>query len=163
MATRNLSFAAAVDEWTKQSEQRMERVFKESTKRVIQEVRKPVAKGGNMPVDTGFLRNSLVASTDGPTPIDPKAGPADGASYDKAGDVLSGDVSLIIAGAKIGQTIWACFTAAYARRQEYGFTGEDALGRTYNQAGRGFVRLAAQKWQRIVESVVKELKDREGA
>lgn len=151
MATTNLTFAADIDAWVKETEQRMEAVFKESTQRVIEEVRKPVAKGGNMPVDTGFLRNSLMASTDGPTPIDANAKPAAGASYDKTSDALSGPVSLVIASARLGQTIWACFTASYAGYMEYG---------TSKFAGYGFVRLAAQRWPRIVDQVVKELKER---
>lgn len=160
MATQNLNFAAAIDNWVRETDQRLEAVFKESTQRVIEEVRKPVAKGGHMPVDTGFLRNSLVASTDGPTSISSESKPDPDAAYDKAGDVLPGPVSLIIAGARIGQTIWACFTAAYAARLEYGFAGQDKLGRTYSQDGYGFVRLTAQRWQRIVEDVAKELKER---
>lgn len=160
MATENLTFGAAVDAWTKATDARLEAVFHESTKRVIQEVRKPKGKGGNMPVDTGFLRNSLVASTDGPTPVSDTK-PTEGRTYDQSGDTLDGPISLVIAGARIGQTIWACFTAAYAARMEYGFSGEDSLGRTYSQAGNGFVRLAAQRWTKIVEGVVEELKQRQ--
>ena len=162
MAVKNLTFSAQVDEWVKATEQRMEAVFKQSTQRVFEEVRKTEAKGGTIPVITGHLRNSFQASTNGPIPIDPASKPVKGASYDKTGDALPGPVTLVITGAKLGQTIWGCFTAAYAARMEYGFTGEDALGRTYNQAGRGFVRLAAQKWQRIVEDVVAELKKQAG-
>lgn len=160
MATENLSFSAAVDAWCKESDARLEAVFKESTKRLIVEVRKPKAKGGNMPVDTGYLRNSLVTSTDGPTPISSESRPEPGDKFDTASDTLSGPVTLIINGAKVGQTIWACFTAAYAARLEYGFSGEDSLGRKYAQSGNGFVRLAAQRWRAIVESVVTELKQR---
>lgn len=160
MATQNLDFGAAVDNWVRQTDERMEAVFREATQRVIEEVRRPEAKGGKMPVDTGYLRNSLVATTDGPALISEQSKPEAGRQYDKAGDALPASVSLIITNAKLGQTIWACFTAAYAARMEYGFSGEDKLGRSYNQAGKGFVRLAAQRWQSIVDAVVKELKER---
>lgn len=160
MATENLDFGASVDAWVRATEQRMEAVFKESTQRIIEEVRKPEAKGGKMPVDTGYLRNSLVATTDGPTLMSRESKPEAGRQYDQTGDALPQAVSLTITNAKLGQTIWACFTAAYAARMEYGFSGEDSLGRSFNQKGRGFVRLATQRWQSIVDAVVKELKER---
>lgn len=158
MAVKNVSFTAQVDAWVQKSQQRMDAVWKESTKRVIVEMRRPKAKGGNMPVDTGFLRNNVVVTTDGPTPIREDAKPKDGATYDQGSDDLPGAINLVIASAKLGQTIWACFVAVYARRQEYGFRGKDSKGREVNQAGNGFVRLAAQRWQKIVSDVVRELK-----
>lgn len=160
MAVTNLSFSASVDAWVKETKARMDAVHKESAKRVLVEVRTPKAKGGNMPVDTGFLRNSMEVSTSGPASIRDDAKPEAGAVYDQLGDALPGPVNLVIATAKPGQTIWATFTAAYAARQEYGFTGEDSLGRTYSQGGSGFVRLAAQNWNQIVDSVVAELKSK---
>lgn len=149
--TQNLTFAADVDAWVKATEQRLEAVFKEATQRVVEEVRTPDDKGGHLPVKTGFMRNSIVASTDGPTPISPNAKPEKGAEYDKESKQLPGPVSLVIAGATLGQTIWVCFTAAYAGYMEYG---------TATQPGFGFVRLAAQRWPRIVDEVVRELKER---
>lgn len=149
LATTNVSFSATVDAWTKASERRMEAVFRESTERVISEMQTPVGAGGNMPVDTGFLRASLMASTDTPATMQDASMPADGGSYPSPASGITGQVSMVILGAKIGHTIYACYTAAYAAHQEYGSKG---------RAGRGFVRLAAQRWQAIVEAVVKEAK-----
>jgi len=158
MAVKNVSFSAQVDAWVQKSQQRLDAVFKESTKRVIVEMRTPKAKGGNMPVVTGFLRNSVVVTTDGPTPMREDAKPNKGAAYDQGSDELPGAINLVIAGATLGQTIFACFVAIYARRQEYGFNGKDSKGREVKQAGNGFVRLAAQRWPKIVSDVVRELK-----
>lgn len=134
------SFSASVSDWVQQSERRMTAVFKQSAQDVILMVKE------KSPVDTGFLRASLLASTSAMPLIDPEANNPEGASV---GD-NDAQVALVIAGAQLGQTIYAGFTAAYARRIEYGFKGEDSLGRTYNQEGVGMVRLAAQEWQNIV-------------
>lgn len=147
MAVENLEFSAQVDAWIRQSEQRFEAVFRESAQRVIAEMQKPVGAGGNMPVDTGFLRASLLATTGSPPQIRKDHVPEKGASY--LGDDAAGQVALVIAGAGIGQTIYACYTAAYAAFVEYG---------TSKMAGRGFVRLAAQRWQQIVDQVVSEVR-----
>lgn len=106
---------------------------------------------GNLPVDTGFLRSSLVVGI-GNVNEPLKAPPADGGSFswDEAG------ANLIIQGAALTDPIVAVYTAAYAARMNYGFAGTDSLGRSYNQAGRRFVDLAAQQWPRIVAEVVAE-------
>lgn len=145
----SVSFSGQVSEWVRQSEDRMRRVFRESTQRVVAEMQTPVGAGGNMPIDTGFLRAGVVASTDAPTPIDPKARPQKGQSYVYNG----GNVTLVIAGAELGQTVWVTYTAAYAAHQEYG---------TSKMAGRGFVRLAAQRWPSIVDEVCSEAFSRAG-
>lgn len=148
MATENLNFAAQVDAWVKKTERRMEAVFKESTQRVVSEMQTPSGEGGNMPIDTGFLRNSVQATTDKPIPINPNANPVKPVGHVR-GDVIypyrSGDISLTILGSKIGQIIYVTYTAAYARHQE-------------NR--RGFVRLAAQRWQAIVSEVTREARSR---
>lgn len=40
----------------------------------------------------------------------------------------------------------------YARRIEYGFTGQDSLGRSYNQSGAGMVGLTVLEWPDIVKA-----------
>lgn len=153
MADQNLSFSAQVDAWVKQVKTREVAVFKESAQRVISEMQTPEGAGGRMPVDTGFLRASIQATLGAPATgfLSPLV---DAPSPD------AGQVALVIAGAELGDTIFATYGAEYARRQEYGFVGEDSLGRSYNQAGKGFVRSAAQKWPQIVGQVSAELKTR---
>jgi len=98
------------------------------------------------PVDTGFLRASLTVTTDGPLPIRPDANPArDGTTYDLA------PYSLVIAGAELGETIFASFVASYSAHVEYGARG---------RAGRGMVRLAAQRWPEHVDRAVRVAKAR---
>ncbi|PPU15882.1 hypothetical protein XacyCFBP2565_08385 [Xanthomonas arboricola pv. corylina] len=102
----------------------------------------PEGQGGKMPVDTGFLRNSAVASKDGPASSE------------------SGEPALVFAALQLGEAVWAGWTAAYAMRMEHGFSGKDSLGRQYEQAGKGFMRAAAQNWDFIVNEVTAKVKAR---
>lgn len=124
---------AELDKWVLQTERRMKAVVRGATDRVMDIAQTPEAKGGRMPVDTGFLRNSLVSSVNG-------GGTAKGASSYAliAGTMDAGDI------ATFG------WTADYARRLNGGFTGQDKLGRTYNQAGRHWLEGAAAQWPAIV-------------
>lgn len=117
-------------------------VFRESAQRLMEEAGTPEGQGGRMPVDTGFLRNSRAASLEGM--------PSDGGT----------DPPLVFASMELGQTVWAGWTAKYAMRMEHGFYGEDSKGRTYAQAGKGFARAAAQRWDFIVAEVTNEIRGR---
>lgn len=141
-------FAAQVGAWVAKTKARQEAVFKESAQRVIVVMQTPVAKGGNLPVDTGFLRASLMATIGPPTAsTTPNPGGEGKHSYD------AGAVSLVIANASITDTITVVYTANYARFQEYGAHGKP---------GRRFVALAAQQWQAIVAEVAREAQARAG-
>lgn len=121
----------------------MTAVFRQSAQEVAEQVKRTRSEGGHMRVKTGFLRSSLMASTSQMPGINPMAKPAD----DAADNSFAPDpgVTLVIAGADIGQTIYLGFTAAYARPREY----QD-----------GFVRLTAQRWKQIVEESVALIKSR---
>jgi len=156
-------WAAQIKSWSKATEEDLGKIFRESAQRVIEEMQRvgpSVAnpgggEGGNLPVDLGFLRASLTAKLNAPeTGI--TVPPSDTQSY----QYNEGAISLIILSAKLGDSIFAVYTAAYARRLEYGFNGTDSLGRSYNQSGYGFVRLAAAQWPTIVKRVVAEVKAR---
>lgn len=118
------SFSAQVGRHIARYKDRMEAVFKEATQATIREAQTPVSQGGRMPVDTGFLRNSLVSGLNGSTSL------TGADSY-----------VLIIAQAGITDTIEAGWVANYAKWVEFG-----SQGRT----GRFFMRGAAQKWPEFV-------------
>ncbi|MBX5021223.1 hypothetical protein [Rhizobium lentis] len=134
-----MSFAAQVGEWASAELDRAEAVFQTAAQTVANEVRTAVAEGGRMPVKTGNLRRSLMASTSTMPTI--KEGKE---TFTESG------VELVIAGAELGGSIFLGFQAAYAARMNYGFVGTDALGRTFNQTGYGFVDAVAQRWPQIV-------------
>jgi hypothetical protein len=118
------SFTAQVSDFVLETEARTVAVFKQSGQELFSIMLTPVAKGGNLPVDTGFLRNSFVSGINGATALTPPD-----------------SVSLSFAGVELGDEVFGGFTASYARYVEYG-----ANGRT----GRRFVALAALQWQEIV-------------
>lgn len=170
-----LSFAAEVEEWVKQSQARLNAVYRGSVQDLVDEMQKvgpsvaatraairatkgmgPISApgaGGHMPVDTGFLRASFRLTKGAPAPIDTSNPSRPSVAYNPDGP------SVVIAGLQIGETVYGSYTAAYARRLNYGFVGEDSLGRTYNQRGYYFVDLAVQKWQQIVNNNVQKLRD----
>ncbi len=149
MANEGQSFAAQVGAWASAEMDRAEAVFQTAAQTVANEVRKPVAEGGRMPIKTGNLRRSLMASTSSmPLIVEGKQQFSDS------------PVELIISGATLGGTIYLGFQAAYAARMNYGFVGEDSLGRSYNQAGFGFVDAVAQRWPQIVAESETTVRDR---
>ena len=150
------SFSAQVNDWVKGSKARMVAVRNEAAQRTIEIMQTPVAKGGNLPVDTGFLRASLKAAIGTANFQEIENDASASLTYNPE------DISLIISGADISDTIEAVYTAKYARRMNYGFSGEDSLGRVYNQAPRLFVDLAAQQWPQIVDQVAREAEGRAG-
>lgn len=175
MADTTVNFAASVDDWTKQATARLEAVFRMSVQDVVAEMQRvgpsvastraaiaagkgvgpaaPGGEGGRMPVDTGFLRASLRVTVGAPAPL------ATGGDRDGPVAYNPEAYALTIASLQIGDVVFAAYTAVYARRVNYGFTGTDNLGRSFSQRGYHFVDLAAQKWQQIVTANVAKLRD----
>lgn len=141
-------FTAQVDKQIANARAKMLAVRNESVQRTIEIAQTPVSMGGRLRVDTGFLRASFVASVGaGNFALTDKPDGEGRYSFDM------GQVSLVILGAELTDTITGVWTASYARPREYGARG---------QAGDRFVGLAAQQWPRTVNEVVAELKARGG-
>lgn len=142
-ANRNRAYkglAADVDEWVQESEARMLAVARESIQDLVNEMQRPREKGGRMPVDTGFLRNTGAANIGSmPTGESDKPDDAKRGQYRWKGDRLVA----VLAQLKLGDTIYFGWTAHYARYQEL-----------YN----GFMEGPLQHWGRIVAFNVDKLK-----
>jgi len=123
--TDNRKFVADVRRFGVDALDKAERVAKQSIDDVIRIAQTPVAQGGDMPVDTGTLRNSIVSSLQGGI-----AAPGEGG------------VTLTIAQLKAGDTITFTWTADYARARHY------LVG--VGQGGGLWRDKAAQQWQQIV-------------
>ena len=140
------SFSAQVSEWVRQTKERQDAVLREAAQRVTELAQTPIAKGGNLPVDTGFLRASLHASLNGAMPpLREKAAGGGPVAYDSAA------VSLVISNAKVGDVITFAYGANYARYVHFGARG---------RAGRPWILLAAQQWPRLVNEVAAEAQRR---
>lgn len=113
-------------------------IFRMSAQRVAEIASVPEAQGGRMPVDTGFLANSVLASTNG----------MPGSSGQP--------VPVVLLTVRLGGIVYVGWTAAYAMRMEYGFMGQDSLGREYAQTGKAFLRGALQQWTNIVNDATIE-------
>ena len=140
-------FSSIVDQWTKETEQRMTAVWRQSIDDLADTMNRTRANGGRLPHLTGNLMRSLLAST--------SAMPSTGGPNAK---YTGQDVGLVTAGLRLDQTVWLGYQAIYARRLNYGFVGQDSLGRTYNQAGAHFVEGAIAEWPSIVERAVAKIK-----
>lgn len=139
---RNYSFEAQVDEIVVNTKKRMLLVAQQSTLKAINEMQTPVAKGGKMRVDTGFLRASGQTSLNG-MPTGPNRKPKDAVKGQY--DWKPAQAETTIAQLKLGSTLFFGWTANYAR---------------YREAYDGFMYATVQRWQQIVDSVIEEAKKR---
>lgn len=146
MATTNLNFAAQIDDWCRETTNRMKAVRDTAAEAVIDKMREYT------PVDYGFLAGTIQASVDAPTPIDPSK--TNEAHANIAPNASAGQVSLVIANAPLESTIYGCFTMSYAPFVNYG---------TSRMTPRAMVERAATEWPAIVNSAVNRAKARAGA
>ncbi len=137
------SFTAQINDWVQRTEARQEAVFKESTQRVFEEVLRPRSQGGNLRVDTGFLRASFRTSLN-TADFTTTPRPADIGSF----TYQPQQITATIAAASLDDVIYGVFGANYAIYREFG---------TFGRPGDAMVRLAVQKWQTIVTEVTTEL------
>ena len=139
-----MTFQKQVDAWIKKAEKNKLAVFRRSAEMIGEEMVKTKAQGGRLPFLTGNLARSLLAST--------KEMPKTSDEQFKGSNL-----GAVTARAKLTDAIYMGFQARYARRMEYGFIGQDSLGRTYDQKGHHFVQGAIDKWPQIVRSAAKEV------
>lgn len=130
------NFEAQVSDIVKRSKIKLDAVIKGSLQDLVNEAQTPVAKGGKMRVDTGFLRASGHMSLTG-MPTGPSRGD-DSATYAPSDQ----NVTLTLAGLEIGNTAYFGWTAAYAAARE---------------SKDGFLESALQNWQKIVDANCKKV------
>lgn len=141
LGTRNYKATATVTAFVAETTKRMQALALQATTELIEEVQTPKAKGGRMPVDTGFLRASGQLSLSG-LPSGPTIGEKDKKYATK-------DLGIVeLAGFTLGQTIFFGWTANYAK---------------YREAYDGFLISGIQNWQTIVDRVCKQIAARSPA
>lgn len=114
---------------------------------------------------TGFLRASWQPDINKPPAMQQDQGRSINVSYDDAVpetniNLVLTTVSLRIAQLKPGDTFYLVNGARYAMRVNYGFTGQDAAGRIYNQRGRFWVEDAVKQWKPTVDAQVRAMTGR---
>ena len=129
----NKKFMADVARFVDLTSRDMLAVAKQSLQDVIMDAQTPVAAGGNLPVDSGFLRNSLTVEVRGST----------------AGEGAD-SYTLGIAQLQLGDPISFAWTAQYAIPRHY------AVG--VGQGGGLWRDNAAAKWSSIVQKNANRLR-----
>jgi hypothetical protein len=112
-------------------------VLKEATQRLIEQAQTPIGEGGNMPIDTGFLRASLVVTRNARYDGQGRPNPGLKVTYNDAA------VAITLNSIKLGDIIHVSWVANYAVFMEFRY---------------GFARLAIQNWQFIVNQVAREVR-----
>lgn len=144
-------FLQAVSKWTLETEQRSTEAFQNGALDFYD------ALAAETPVDTGNLRNSLVAhlnsSGDVQTVTGPGSNPSDSTFRGGAEQSIAN-----IMNAKLGDKISYVYHATYARRLNLGFVGFDSLGRFYNQAGRFWIEKVGARYRSIMRAAATRLR-----
>jgi len=145
-------FSAQVGAWVRKVKGAEEAIWKQSAQAVVNDAQTTVNSGGRLRIKTGYLRASIMASTAAMPLIDPSKRPAKGAA-DNSYTYNDGDITAVILNARLGESIYIGYTAAYAAHREYGARGQEP---------DAFVRTAAMKWPQIVARIEADLKARLG-
>lgn len=139
-----MSFEKDIQSFGKKYEAKLKRVFGASVQELAEIANEPVAKGGRMRVDTGFLRSSLKGQLNAmPSGA---SEPTKGQIYSKTDSLDGAQESSLLAELlkwRAGDKFYLGWSANYARFREY----KD-----------GFVRYAAQRWKIIVDENAKKFK-----
>lgn len=139
-------FSNAVNSWVKKAQDRRQEAYHEGLK----DFRDTLL--ANTPIDTGNLRASLQTSNAGEI----MAGPYK--EYGSAYNVASSNAVIDAAGD--GDRVSFVYRAPYARRLEYGFTGIDSLGRSYNQSGRYWIKATSAKFVSIMRAAATRVRNK---
>lgn len=135
----------SIAQWAKQTQERIEAVQKRSIEMLAEEMIRTKPNGGRLPVDTGNLaRSQLASQTAMPKTSE---GPFNGSN-----------VGAVVATMDVKKPIYISWQTRYARRQNYGFVGADSLGRVYNTAGNYFLEGAIAQWPQIVAAAMADVK-----
>ena len=148
---RNYDFTTKIDEIVVNTQARLLAVVRTAISNVVDDAQTPVAKGGKMRVDTGFLRSTGLADV-GKVPIGPSVSPDHATTqYPRRGKAQSYTydgqfLNIALSKMKIGDTFYFGWTANYAK---------------YREAYDGFLESALQKWQTHVDNAITRLRDRD--
>lgn len=143
-----MSFKAEVDKWVTEVESRLVAVTRSAVGDLINEAQTSTAKGGKMPVDTGFLRSSGLSNLNSLPAGASQKQLTTPLSYPSPDDYTTqGKVSVDLARLTIKDTFYFGWTAEYANAMEVKY---------------GFVGSAVQNWQSYVTKRAEELMRRSG-
>lgn len=117
-------------------QKRVDLIVKDAIQQVVLGATVPKAQGGRMPVDTGFLRNSMVAAI-GTYPVGPSTPDSDPMGVPPTVSIMP-----TVNQWDLTEPLYIGFSANYARQQE---------------AANGFIEAEVQKWPQTVRESIGKL------
>lgn len=142
-------FTTQIRNWARNTDQNMNLAFEASVFDLVEEINRPINKGGRMPVKTGYLRSSVSASSVGTPKLIPQK---------RSEMAWRAAVTNAVRGSRRTGKLWLAWTAPHANRMNFGFVGYDSLGRYYRQVGLFFIDYGTAKWSQIFRSNLQTLR-----
>ena len=134
------SFAKQVLQFNAEAKENASLILRTAVDSLHKEIARPKSSGGNLPFDTGNLGRSIEVSTVAFPEVD-----------QEEREYTAPDVSFMLNGVKYGDPVYIGVRAIYGPRMNWGFVGQDSLGRNYNQAGNYFVERGGAMWPSLVK------------
>lgn len=142
------TFSADMQRWNMLSKQQLEALARQSIQALAYRVQVNTGPPVGPNIITGFLIGSWQPGIGNPPPVKAEL------NINKDSDA---ELAVMLATLSIGETFYFVNNAEYAMRQEFGFTGVDALGRAVHQQGKFFVKKTVAQWSSIVDATAADL------
>lgn len=155
MAT-GASFIADMQKWAGGNREKLTLLARQSILELAYRTQQNTTPPVGPNVVTGFLVNSWQPGINA-IPPPQKQGETPSVFLGKDTDA---ELAVTVSTMKPGDVFYYVNNAEYAMRQNYGFTGTDALGRHYNQQGKFFVQKTLAQWSAIVANAAAGLRFR---
>ena len=126
-----------VNEWVKKNNLRLRAVAQTAVQDMAKDVQTPRAKGGRLPVDTGFLRNSFSSALNSI----PRGQSQQSPGF-RATDFDMAPIAATLLRLRVGDRVTLGWTANYA---------------PYMESRYGFLRLTVQNWQQYVNRAARKV------
>lgn len=134
------SFSKQVLQFNAEAKENASLILRDAVAGLHREIARTKASGGNLPHKDGHLGRSIEVSTVSFPEVDTELR-----------EYTVPDVSFMLNGVEYGKPVYLGVRAIYGPRQNYGFVGQDSLGRNYNQAGHYFVERGGAMWSSLVK------------
>lgn len=136
-----MNFDKQVSDFVDKYKKRLRATAKLAVQDTVNMAQVPVAKGGLMRVDTGFLRASIAANVGG-MPAGPSRNSGEDVDWTFQGSPMA---ATLVRWNPEDETLYVGWTANYARPREY---------------RDGFMRTATDKWPETVDRVARKVRQR---
>lgn len=133
------TFSSQVLKFNAEAKENSSLILRTAVDLLHREVVKTKADGGNLPHDSGNLGRSAEVSTVSMPAVDTEER-----------EYGAPDVSFVLNGVEYGKPVYIGFRAIYGPVANWGFVGQDSLGRNVNRTGDYFVEKAGAKWPQLV-------------